>query len=82
MKALKRLKSLGYKGPKEPLERTLENLEATSVPSNDLLLLIQKIRLLWDGSSLGQLQMDYGYLDSDLVQYMELDEFLDELDLR
>ena len=72
---------MGYRGPVEPFERTLENLEATSVPSNDLLLLIQKIRLLWN--SLEPLQMANGYyLDPDLVQYMELDEFLDELDLR
>jgi hypothetical protein len=83
MKALKRLKSMRYSGPVESLEKTLENLEATSVPSNDLLLLIQKIRLLWVGSSLEPLQMANGYyLDPDLVQYMELDEFLDELDLR
>ena len=81
MKALKMLKSMRYRGPIESLERTLENLEATSAPSNDLLLLIQKIRLLWD--SLEPLQLVNGYiLDPDLVQYMELDEFLDEIDLR
>ena len=87
MKALKRLKSMGYRGPVGPLERILANLEATSVPSNDLVLLIQKIRLIWDGSRLEQLQMGYvfgnGYhLNQELVQYMELEEFLEEFDLR
>ena len=72
---------MGYSGPVEPLERTLEKLEATSVPSNDLLLIIQKIRLIWE--PLEPLQMANGYyLDPELVQYMELDEFLDEIDLR
>ena len=80
MKALKRLKSMGYSGPVEPLERTLEKLEATSVPSNDLLLVLQKIRLIWVGSSLEPLQM--GNVYQDLVYYLELDEFLDEMDLR
>jgi hypothetical protein len=87
MKALKRLKSMGYRGRKEPLERILAKLEATSDPSNDLVLLIQKIRLIWDESSLEELQMGYvfgnGYhLEQELVQYMELDEFLEEFDLR
>ena len=83
MKALKRLKSMAYRGPEEYLERVLEKLEATLVQSNDLLLLIQKIRLLWDGSSLEPMQMVNGYIfDPNLVQYMELDEFLDEMDLR
>ena len=81
MKALKRLKSMGYSGSVEPLERILAKLEATSVPSNDLQLIIQKIRLIWE--PLEPLQMANGYyLDPDLVQYMELDEFLDEIDLR
>ena len=88
MKALKRLKSMGYRGPGEPFERVLAKLEATSVLSNDLLLLIQKIRLLWDGSSLEELQMSNGYylmqqdLVQDLEQHLELDEILDEMDLR
>ena len=85
MKALKSLKSMGYLGPEKPLEIILAKLEATSVPSNDLLLLIQKIRLLWVGSSLEQLQMVMGNgynFDQDLMQYMELDEFLDGMDLR
>ena len=83
MKALKRLKSMGYRGPEEHLERVLEKFETTSVTSNDLLLLIQKIRLLWDGSSFEPMQMANGYIfDPNLVQYMELDEFLDEMDLR
>ena len=83
MKALKRLKSMAYRGPEEYLERVLEKLEATLVQSNDLLLLIQKIRLLWDGSSLEPLQLANDYIfDPNLVQYMELDEFLDEMDLR
>ena len=82
MKALKSLKSMGYRGPKEPFERILEKLEATSVPSNDLLLVLQKIRLIWDGSSLEQLQMGNDSLYQDLVYNLELDEFLDEMDLR
>ena len=82
MKALKKLQSMGYAGSEELLERILEKLEATSVPpSNDLLLLIQKIRLIWDGSILGRRQMGNGY-DQDLVYNMELEEFLDEMDLR
>ena len=80
MKALKSLKSMGYRGPKEPFERILEKLEATSVPSNDLLLVLQKIRLIWVGSSLEPLQM--GNVYQDLVYNLELDEFLDEMDLR
>ena len=63
---------MGYRGPIEPYERILLRLE-------DLLLLIQKIRLLWDDPSLDleQLQMVNGYyLDPD---YMELDKFLDEI---
>ena len=82
MKALKRWKSMGYRGPIEPFERILLRLEATSVLSNDLLLFIQKIRHLWDDPSLDleQLQRVNGYyLDPD---YMELDEFLDEMDCR
>ena len=73
---------MGYRGPIESYERILLRLEATSVLSNDLLLLIQKIRLLWDDPSLDleQLQMVNGYyLDPD---YMELDKSLDEMDRR
>ena len=78
MKALKRLKSMAYRGPEEHLERVLEKFETTSVTSNDLLLLIQKIRRLWE-----EPQLVNGYFrDPDLVQYMELDEFLEECDLR
>ena len=83
IKALKRLKSMGYMGPREPFERVLAKLEATSILSNDLLLLIQKIRLLWDGSSLEELQMRNGfYFGQNLVRYFELKEILDEMDLR
>ena len=83
MKALKTLKSMGYMGPREPFERVLAKLEATSILSNDMLLLIQKIRLLWDGSSLEELQMRNGfYFGQNLVRYFELKEILDEMDLR
>ena len=74
---------MGYMGPREPFERVLAKLEATSILSNDLLLLIQKIRLLWDGSSLEELQMRNGfYFGQNLVRYFELKEILDEMDLR
>ena len=65
--------------------RVLAKLEATSILSNDLLLLIQKIRLLWDGSSLEELQMRNGYYFGHgyyLAKYSELKEILDEMDLR
>ena len=51
----------GVRSSGESFETMLEKLEATPDPSNDLLLLIQKIRS---------------------VRYMELDEFLEECDLR
>ena len=83
IKALKRLKSMGYMGPREPFERVLAKLEATSVLSNDVLLLIQKIRLLWDGSSLEELQMRNGlYFGKNLVHYFELRDILVEMNLR
>ena len=82
MKALKRMKSMGYRGPGKLFERVLAKLEATSVLSDDLLLLIQKIRLIWDGSSLEELQMRNGYyLGQDLSNILELEEILDEMDL-
>ena len=74
---------MGYRGPGEPFQRILAKLQATSVLSNDLLLLIQKICLLWDGSSLEELQMRNGYyFGQNLVKYFELKEIIDEMDLR
>ena len=64
----------GVKRPGGTFDTMLAKLEATPDPSNDLLLLIQKIRRLWEQP------VDGYFMDSDLVQYMELDEFLDECD--
>ena len=68
----------GVRRPGETFESMLAKLEATPDPSIDLQLLIQKIRRLWE-----EPQLVNGYFrDPDLVQYMELDEFLEECDLR
>ena len=85
MKALQKIHEMEYmrhmagvRRPGGPYKTMLAKLEATPDPSNDLLLLIQKIRRLWE-----EPQLVNGYFrDPDLVQYMELDEFLEECDLR
>ena len=85
MKALKKIQEMEYmrhmagvRRPGGPFKTMLAKLESTPDPSNDLLLLIQEIRRLWLQP---QMVNDY-FMDPDLVQYMELDEFLNECDLR
>ena len=65
-------------GDRRPYKTMLAKLEATPDPSNDLQLRIQKIRCLWEEPQL----VNGNFMDPDLVQYMDLDEFLDECDLR
>ena len=87
MKALKRLKSMGFNNlPNSypvrgigPIGRILAELEALTVQSNDLLLLIASP----DFQTYRHLNVEGAghYLDSDLVQYVNLDAFLDECDL-
>ena len=81
MQALKKIHEMydGVRGSVETFETMLAKLEATPDPSNDLQLLIQKIRRLRETTPV----LGNGhFVDPDLVQYMELDEFLQECDLR
>ena len=87
MKALQKIHEMGQmrhmymagvRTPGENFETLLAKLEATTDPSNVLLLLIQKIRHIWGQPAM----VDGKLMDPNLVQYMDLDEFLDDCDLR
>ena len=85
MKTLQKIHEMGHfknmagvKTPGANFETMMAKLEATPDPSNVLLLLIQKIRRIWGQPAL----VDGKLMDPNLVQYMDLDEFLDECDLR